>query len=221
MNLKGNIVITLEDILFESAKSLGKFIRNNYYPTFCNKLAEIPFEYEFENRQFKSLLMSRMTKEQHFKKYSLTAELLKELYYLKDNVFENYIETSELYNKICKSESFLESNAIEHIYIVYTSNPEMDVTMKNILEKYFNHKKFVLVKVNEDEDIYDFLMKTQWNLLITDSSYLVKMCIEKNENDKKMDLIKKEFLMPKYRYCRLDFKEEVCIQELGGMINYF
>ena len=51
MELKGNIIITAEDILYQEADSLCKFITNNFYPMLCNKIKEIPLEYNVTKRE--------------------------------------------------------------------------------------------------------------------------------------------------------------------------
>ena len=147
MELKGNIVITLEDVLFESSKGLAKYIRNNYYPTFCTKINEIPLDYNFDSREYKSLLLSLIKTETDLSRHAQCMKYLKENFYNKENVFRNHIITSELYQKITSSRALQESNLIQNIYILYSVNNENNEIMEKIMKEFFKSPKFKLITV--------------------------------------------------------------------------
>lgn len=214
MDLRGNIIITAEDILYDTAQSLGKFLRNNYYPTFCNKLKSFPLDFDYNSRPYKSLLfcLAKENLEEH--KTLLLGLLLNKSYYNNEETFTNYFSISEFGSKINNSISLLESETIQNIYVLYSGN---DITLK-LLKYVYNHPKYKFIQYNTLDDCISFLGKVNWNLLITDFADLPIVYLKENINE---DFSNKEILTPLRSYCKIDVVDKTLIEERGGSINHF
>lgn len=214
MELKGNIIITAEDILYDTAQSLGKYIRNNYYPTYCNKIQDVLLDYDYNKRPYKSLLFSITKPNLEENKSILLGSLLNKCYYNNKETYSNYFSISKFGQTISNNTSFLESDTIQNIYILYSGN---EIVLE-LLKKQYKHKKYTFIHYNTLEDCLKTLKKIKWNLLITDISDLP---IEYLKQNIKENITGKEVLMPIREYCKIDPIDQILLEERGGLLNYF
>ena len=218
MKLNGNIVITLDDILFESSKSLYRFIRNNYYPDYCTVFKEPDYEFDFDKRESKNIFDSIIDPKTSPALIYAISPIIIHSYFSNKETFKNYLEPSNLYQKIINSIGFLESNVIDRIYIFYNNTYDF---ILELLQPYFKNKKFILVPIDvandkKEENYFNKLSELKWNLLISDDIQLIESVATKNES-----LAGKEFLIPNRSYCKVNDIIEMCIEEKGGTINYY
>jgi hypothetical protein len=214
MDLKGNIIITAEDILYDTAQSLGKYIRNNYYPTYCNKIQDVLLDYDYNKRPYKSLLLSITKPNLDETKAILLGSLLNKLYYNNETTYSNYFTISKFGQTFSNNISVLESDTIQNIYILYSGNE----IVLDLLKKQYKHKKYTFIHYNTLEDCLKYLQKIRWNLLITDISDLPIEYVKQNINE---NIIGKEVLMPIREYCKIDQIDQILLEERGGLLNYF
>lgn len=217
METNATIIITLEDVLFETSQSELNFIRENYFPYFCTTIIQIPTWLKTSERPYKYDIVETLARDNDPGRIELANAALESAYFKKEKVFNNFLQETKLSEKIRTGTNFLTSSVIKNIVILYNSkNEEQERIYQNILKDYYKDSKFVFINMY-NKDILTYLKTTSWNLLITDLKDLVVSCAECKE----LNLERKEFLMPDYNYTKLEEKTKVLIDERGGVLNYY
>lgn len=217
METNATIIITLEDVLFETSQSELNFIRENYFPYFCTTIIQIPAWLKASERPYKYDIVDTLARDNDPGRIELANAALESTYFKKEKVFNNFLQETKLSEKIRTGTNFLTSSVIKNIVILYNAkNEEQERIYQNILKNYYKDSKFVFINMY-NKDILTYLKTTSWNLLITDLKDLVVSCTECKE----LNLERKEFLMPDYNYTKLEEKTKVLIDERGGVLNYY
>lgn len=215
MKLNGNIVITLENVLFNTLQNELSFIQK-YQDAFKPYIVDIPENIDgkdIPDRNMIKLLAKNHTPEEII----MIRKILLDLYIDNTDIYDKYITETKLSKTLQLSNiALFSSNVIQNITIFYYPySPKQAEFYKNMLPKIYKDKKFIF-KNGVEESIIEYLKNYRWDLFISDNCELIQEIAETLHN-----LDRKEFLIPKYKYNVLGTKVTRLINELGGAVNYY
>lgn len=129
------------------------------------------------------------------------------------------LEPTEFAKRTLMNPIYINSNTVKNVYILSRNITEKQSESKEkFIAKYFNNSKihYIPVKFNESKADVIHNNNISWDLFVDDELPNIRDFAEKEET-----LKKKEFLIPKMGYNKMDKLLELLIIGKGGVFTYY